>query len=32
MEKFYFPSVPDRWTKPGTEEVPVEEEGKGTIS
>ena len=27
MEKSYFPSVPDRWSKLGAEEVPIEEEG-----
>ena len=27
MEKFYFPSVPDRWSKKGQEEGPAEEEG-----
>ncbi|KAK4687031.1 hypothetical protein P7C73_g3088, partial [Tremellales sp. Uapishka_1] len=26
MERFYFPSVPDRWTKVGAEDAPVEEE------
>jgi len=26
MEKFYFPSVPDRWSKMGQEENAVEEE------
>lgn len=32
MDKFYFPSVPDRWSKKGQEENPVEEEtNAGTI-
>nr|XP_018262401.1 1-phosphatidylinositol-3-phosphate 5-kinase [Kwoniella dejecticola CBS 10117]OBR84559.1 1-phosphatidylinositol-3-phosphate 5-kinase [Kwoniella dejecticola CBS 10117] len=31
MERFYFPSVPDRWTKVGIEEVPVEEDGQSSI-
>jgi hypothetical protein len=26
MEKFYFPSVPDRWSKIGVEEQATEEE------
>jgi hypothetical protein len=26
MERFYFPSVPDRWSKMGAEEPLVEEE------
>jgi hypothetical protein len=26
MERFYFPSVPDRWTKIGAEEPQPEEE------
>ncbi|WVQ65810.1 uncharacterized protein L199_003988 [Kwoniella botswanensis] len=28
MERFYFPSVPDRWTKVGLDEVPIEEDGQ----
>ncbi|WVQ85092.1 hypothetical protein IAT38_007256 [Cryptococcus sp. DSM 104549] len=30
MERFYFPAVPDRWTKVESDEVQVEEEG-GTV-
>ncbi|WVR06352.1 hypothetical protein IAU60_003383 [Kwoniella sp. DSM 27419] len=30
MERFYFPSVPDRWTKMGSEEVQLEEDGQGS--
>ncbi|WWD18488.1 hypothetical protein CI109_102940 [Kwoniella shandongensis] len=30
MERFYFPSVPDRWTKVGSaEEIQIEEESQG---
>jgi hypothetical protein len=30
MEKFYFPSVPDRWSRPGAEEAQYEEEAGAT--
>ncbi|WWC88696.1 uncharacterized protein L201_003609 [Kwoniella dendrophila CBS 6074] len=30
MERFYFPSVPDRWTKVGSEEASIEEDGQST--
>jgi hypothetical protein len=26
MERFYFPSVPDRWSKASPDDFPVEEE------
>ena len=32
MEKFYFPSVPDRWTKNAVEETLQEDESGGTIT
>nr|XP_019045669.1 1-phosphatidylinositol-3-phosphate 5-kinase [Kwoniella bestiolae CBS 10118]OCF24599.1 1-phosphatidylinositol-3-phosphate 5-kinase [Kwoniella bestiolae CBS 10118] len=32
MERFYFPSVPDRWTKVGMEEIPIEEDGQSIIN
>ena len=32
MEKFYFPSVPDRWTKHAVEETLQEDESGGTIT
>lgn len=32
MEKFYFPSVPDRWTKNAVEETLHEDESGGTIT
>jgi hypothetical protein len=32
MEKFYFPSVPDRWTKSTAEETLQEDESGGTVA
>ncbi|WWC70740.1 uncharacterized protein I206_104691 [Kwoniella pini CBS 10737] len=32
MERFYFPSVPDRWTKVGLDEISVEEDGQSSIN
>lgn len=29
MERFYFPSVPDRWTVIGPDEVQTEDDGLG---
>ncbi|OCF33504.1 1-phosphatidylinositol-3-phosphate 5-kinase [Kwoniella heveanensis BCC8398] len=31
MERFYFPSVPDRWTKLGSEEVQMDDDGQSQV-
>ncbi|WVF69167.1 hypothetical protein IAT40_003942 [Kwoniella sp. CBS 6097] len=31
MERFYFPSVPDRWTKLGSEEVAMDDDGQSQV-